>query len=106
MIFSCAVRFSKNIIKIPDLSLPPCICRMFAFFFQRPHNSSIEEIDSSEELGGSGPLRNYGHKAFPGNRSYLFIYLNRYRTVFTTLLVCTGTAPRVPVHALYIRIVP
>jgi hypothetical protein len=25
MIFSCAVRFSKNVLKIPDLSLPPCI---------------------------------------------------------------------------------
>jgi hypothetical protein len=103
MIFSCAVRFSKNIVKIPDLSLPPVFVAC-SHFFQRPH--SIEEIDSSEELGGSGTLRNYGHKAFPGTRSYLFIYLNRYRTVFTTLLVCTGTAPRVPVHAINIPIVP
>jgi hypothetical protein len=26
MSFSCAVGYSKNIFKIPDLSLPPCSC--------------------------------------------------------------------------------
>jgi hypothetical protein len=29
MIFSCAVGFSKNILKIPDLSLPPCTVRNY-----------------------------------------------------------------------------
>jgi hypothetical protein len=32
MIFSCAVSFERGKKKIPDLSLPPCMCKILIFW--------------------------------------------------------------------------
>jgi hypothetical protein len=52
MIFSCAVRFSKNKFKSPDLSLPPCIDFNL---FQRAH--PYEDDDEGRQR--EGQLREY-----------------------------------------------
>ncbi len=73
MIFTCAVRFSKNNFKIPDLLLPPCIfanLNKAGHWFVDEGQFSVDEVmipyfgrHSSKQFIHGKPIQ-YGYKVW------------------------------------------